>query len=151
MNRKEKIEKLLEIARSQIGKPYKYGAYLKEKSYDEPVVFDCSSFIQFIFRKIGIELPRSSILQAATPGQEINNKDLNKITPGDVIFYEGDKGHYNYDLFYGKKIYIGHTAICSNASKIIHATNSPTAHGVIEQSMAHLPECYNIVLIKRFI
>lgn len=151
MNKKEKIEKLLKIARSQIGKPYKYGAYLEEKNNDEPAAFDCSSFIQFIFNEIGIELPRSSVLQAAASGQEISDKDLNILTAGDIIFYEGERGHYRHDLFPGRKLYIGHTAIFSGASKIIHACNSSIASGVVEQSIINLPKSYNIMLIKRFI
>ncbi len=41
--------KLVELAKSLIGKPYKYGA----KPEDAPETFDCSSFIQYIFKKIG--------------------------------------------------------------------------------------------------
>ena len=51
-------------AKRLVGKPYKYGAYLGTDG-DEPDGFDCSSFTQYVYQKAGIDIPRSSILQAA--------------------------------------------------------------------------------------
>ena len=53
--------KLITITTGLVDKPYKYGADPK----DAPNYFDCSSFIQYAFGQIYIELPRSSVLQAA--------------------------------------------------------------------------------------
>lgn len=148
--REEKIKKLLEVARSLIGAPYKYGAYL-EKYADKQTEFDCSSFIQYVFKQVGVELPRSTILQAAAPGKKVSGKRGDELMSGDVIFYEGERGHYRHDLFPETKMYIGHAAICTDASKIIHACNNSAASGVVEQSVINLPLFHNVVLIKRFI
>jgi len=154
MSREEKIKKIIEIARSCLGMPYEYGAYLQKNNEEKPKGFDCSSFIQYVFQQIGLELPRSSILQAASPlGKKIA---ANKLEPGDVIFFEGTKGHYHHALFPGEKIYIGHVAIYTGDNKIIHATDNgalnPILRGVVEHNINILPKpAYNIVMIKRFI
>lgn len=148
----EKITQLLEYAKSLIGTPYKYGAWSNPET---PATegFDCSFFIQTVFKKINVELPRSSILQAATQGREIENLILAK--PGDLIFFEGDRGHYRHDLFPGRRIYVGHVAIYLGNDEIIHATNNSIASGVVIQKLSDLqtahPEAYKITLIKRYI
>jgi cell wall-associated NlpC family hydrolase len=147
----EKIEeqgrKLLNTARSLIGASYKYGAYLDEEVDKMPEAFDCSSFTKFCFRQIGIEIPRSSILQA-TLGKEISGKFGDEVKAGDLIFFEGERGHYRHDLFPGRKIYIGHVAIFSDSSMVIHACNNSVASGVVETSLIILPK---VVMIKRLV
>lgn len=144
--------KLVSFARTLIGHPYKYGAYA-EPSNDTQTAFDCSSFIQFIFHNSNVELPRSTILQAATEGVEIAS--LADAQPGDVLFFEGECGHYRHDLFPGRKMYIGHVGIYTGNDTLIHATNSNGFSGVIEHVLE--PEtnpAYNkktIILIKRFL
>lgn len=153
MERKEKIQKLLKIAKSQIGKPYKYGAYLEADGDEEPKEFDCSSFIQYIFKKIGIKLDRSSISQAAADGQEIN--DVEGVETGDLIFFEGLRGHYNHNIFKNKKLYIGHVAVYSGNGNVVHATDNLSFSkipGVIESPLSFLIDSsYNLVLIKRVV
>jgi len=149
--REEKIKKLVETAKSLIGRPYEYGAYLN-KGADKKGAFDCSSFIQFIFGRAGVELPRSAILQAAAPGKEISGKPGDEMRPGDVIFFEGVRGHYRHDLFYDRKIFVGHAGIFIGDGRIIHATDNISASGVVEQLLSELPiPHYNIVLVKRFL
>ncbi|MEK7149560.1 MAG: C40 family peptidase [Patescibacteria group bacterium] len=151
MDNREKISKLIEIAKGLIGTPYKYGAYLEQNN--GALAFDCSSFVQHVFKQIEIELPRSSVLQAVAPGQEIKNLELAK--PADLIFFEGNRGHYRHDLFPNRKIYIGHLGIYLGNDEIIHATNNSSASGVVIQKISELqkefPEAYKIVMIKRFI
>lgn len=151
MDNQKKISKLIETAKSLIGTPYKYGAYLEQNN--GALAFDCSSFIQHVFKQIEVELPRSSILQAVAPGQEIKNLELAEV--GDLIFFEGNRGHYRHDLFPNRKIYIGHLGIYLDNDEIIHATNNNSASGVVIQKISELqkefPEAYKIVMIKRFI
>ena len=155
--RDRRVKNLIEVARSCLGMPYKYGAYLRENNGEKPDGFDCSSFIQYVFRQVGVKLPRSSILQAASPlGEEIT---VDELEPGDVIFFESTKGHYHHALFSGfpgKKIYIGHAVIYAGNNKIIHATDNgilnPILQGVVEHDMNILPKpAYDIVMVKRFI
>lgn len=142
---------LIAFARTLMGLPYKYGAYAEPTS-DTQNTFDCSSFIQFIFHNFGKELPRSTILQAAAKGMEIAS--LAVAQPGDVLFFEGERGHYRHDLFPGRKIYIGHVGIYTGENNMIHATNSYGFSGVVETKLeSNIHPAYNnktIVFIKRF-
>jgi len=153
--RDRRVEKLIEVARSCLGMPYKYGAYLQENNGEKPGSFDCSSFSQYVFRQVEIDLPRSSILQAASDlGKEVEIKDLE---PGDVIFYESTKGHYWHSKFpNGKKIYIGHNVIYTGGGNVIHAADNaelnPILQGVVEHHWDIFPKpYYDIVMVKRFI
>lgn len=152
MEQNEKISQLIETAKNLIGTPYKYGVYLNPDS-SPTEGFDCSSFIQYVFGKIGVELPRSSILQAAENGQRIEN--IGQAQIGDLVFFEGTRGHYRHDLFPGEKIYIGHLGIYLGNDEIIHATNNSIVSGVVIQKISELqklyPEAYQIVMVKRFV
>ncbi len=154
MTREEKIKKLIKLARSFVGVPYQYGAYLVENSEEAPRGFDCSSFSQYVFRQVGVGLPRSSILQAASDmGEEI---PVSQMEAGDVLFFEGTKGHYWHSRFNGKKIYIGHLAIYTGNGNIIHAADNkeinPILQGVVEHYLDILPKSYyDVVMVKRFV
>jgi peptidoglycan endopeptidase LytE len=104
-------ENLVKIAQSLIGKPYKYGA----KPEEAPNFFDCSSFTQYVFKQIGIELPRSTIEQASC-GIEVS---LDQIEVGDLIFVHGKYGHYNPSFPQG----IGHVGIYIGNQEVIHAAS----------------------------
>lgn len=140
--------KLIETAKALVGKPYRYGAAPEEA----PNCFDCSSFSQYLFKQIGIELPRSSILQAAdTQGKEIMPApDLSNFEAGDLLFMSGIAGHYDDELFGGTRHYIGHVIIYLGNGIIIQAKKYPGK--VFEQSLAELlrDPHYAIVLVKRF-
>jgi len=77
--------------------------------------FDCSGFVQRIFKEVGLELPRSSVAQA----NYAKRIELNEVRTGDLIFFKGrNRGSSS----------VGHVAMVSNVSEdgsieIIHATN----------------------------
>jgi len=148
MTRQEKIQKLIKAANDLIGTPYEYGAYSGKLSAKKPKTVDCSSFIQHIFSRVEIELPRSSILQAAK-GKEIKNPA--DLSAGDLLFFEGVKGHYSHKLFRGKKIYIGHAAFYAGNNEIIHARENKKS--VDKQKLSSLVKNkhFDIKLIKRII
>lgn len=135
------------IARAEelIGAPYRYGA-----SPDEaPRAFDCSSFTQYLFKQIDIELPRSALLQAGEgPGAEISADG--GFEPGDLLFMRSDAGHYRDGLFNGRRMDIGHVALYVGESAIIHAKAS--MGGVVKQPLAELTAdpAYRIVYAKRY-
>ncbi len=102
---------IAQTAKGLIGKPYKYGARPEEA----PEFFDCSSFIQYVFKQVGIELPRSTILQA----NEGTAVTLEEIEPGDLLFLHGTKGFYD-EKFPGG---IGHVVLYIGSGKTIHAAS----------------------------
>ncbi|MBI4993829.1 C40 family peptidase [Candidatus Wolfebacteria bacterium] len=145
----DKQTELVKIAKSFIGTPYRRGADFSGK----PNFFDCSSFVQYVFKQIGIELPRSSILQAAL-GKEISilqDNNFENLEIGDLLFMRSNQGYYNDEAFNNRKIYIGHVAIYMGNENIIHSRKK--LNGVIEQNIKELIKepNYEIVLIKRFL
>jgi cell wall-associated NlpC family hydrolase len=46
-------ERAIQEARRHEGKPYRYGA-------EGPDAFDCSGFVQYVYRQVGVELPRTA-------------------------------------------------------------------------------------------
>ncbi|MBI5306671.1 C40 family peptidase [Candidatus Wolfebacteria bacterium] len=141
----EKQIKIIEIAKKFIGVPYKRGANFSGK----PDYFDCSSFIHYVFKKIGVELPRSSILQAACGKEILPEKNFKNLKIGDLLFMRSDRGYYDDESFNGSKIYIGHVAIYLGDNNIIHSRKK--FGGVIEQKIEDLIKepNYEIVLVKR--
>ena len=74
----EKIRyKIVEFAKTQIGKPYVYGATGNNS-------FDCSSFVQYVIKRtLGITIPRVSAEQSVFKPKLYNN-----IKKGDLLFFE---------------------------------------------------------------
>jgi cell wall-associated NlpC family hydrolase len=72
----------LAAARSEIGKPYVYGA-------TGPSAFDCSGLMYWSWRHAGVALPRTSQGQAYA-GRRVAVSDAR---PGDLVIYYGDMHH----------------------------------------------------------
>lgn len=96
-------QKVVDEAHKYLGTPYKFGG-------TTPQAFDCSGFIQYVYREaIDFQLPRSSREQWQY-GTSVSRSNLQ---PGDLIFFK-DK----------EKDQITHDAIYIGNNKIIHATVS---------------------------
>ncbi len=135
-------ERLLKEARSLKGTPYKYAV----KQEEIPKFLDCSFFTKHIYKLIGFDLERSTILQAAQ-GKEVPS--LKEAQIGDLLFFRGTKGHYNDELFPGRQICIGHVALFIGNNKAIHAASGK---GVVEEDIAEIVKSrFPIVMIKRIL
>lgn len=143
LTKKQKQKRLVYFAFKQLGKPYKYAA----KKYEIGKFFDCSSLTQYLYRRIGIEIPRSTILQA----------EIGKIIPhrrkppffkpedlqiGDLLFFKGTKGHYNKKFPNG----IGHVTMYLGNKKFIHASG----HGSTKNQKVKLEKFEKIVNRRDF-
>ena len=82
----------LDVARKMLGTPYLYGG-------TNPKGFDCRGLVRYAFNKSGGELPRTSreIFRAS---QRI---DLQKIEPGDLVFFSFSANKISHVDIYPKK------------------------------------------------
>ncbi len=143
MRKRERLQKrLVYFAKKHLGKPYKYGA----KLHEAPKIFDCSSFIQYLYKRIGIDLPRSALDQAHL-GKLINLKKEN-LQPGDLIFIKGSWGHYNPEFPKG----IGHVFMYVGDGKVIHAKWQKVSGGrVREDEVKKILKREDLIVIKRIL
>lgn len=78
------------IARQQIGKPYVWGA-------TGPNSFDCSGLVQYVYKQVGINLPRTTYTQSET-GTAVS---LNSLQSGDLLFWGGIGTAYHVAIYTG--------------------------------------------------
>ncbi len=97
---------IIATAKTLIGCPYKWAG-------STPAGFDCSGFVQYVFGKHGITLPRVSRSQY-TVGTAVAKKDLQ---PGDLVFF-----------FSTNKNVITHVGIYIGNGEFIHSSSS---YGVV--------------------
>lgn len=117
-----KTETIVQIARSCIGvSRYRRGARMAEA----PHIFDCSSFVKWLYGQQGIWLPRRTIQQIHC-GTTI---DLPAVAANDVIFTTGAINYYHQDPAQG----VGHAGIATGEGTVIHAANAKA--GVVETSL----------------
>lgn len=69
----------VELAAALIGKPYVWGA-------EGPRAFDCSGLTQYVYREVGIDLPRRAINQSQA-GDAIGRR----LRRGDLVFFSTDE------------------------------------------------------------
>ncbi len=98
------IDKIEAEAKSFLGTRYVWGATGPDK-------FDCSGFTQWVFRDVGIKLPRVSRDQAKV-GQYVSFEDLRR---GDMIFFDTRKH---------KRGIVTHVGIYLGNGNFIHASSA---------------------------
>ncbi|MEX2254425.1 MAG: C40 family peptidase [Acidimicrobiia bacterium] len=76
-------QQVVATAKEYLGVPYVYGGT------DPAVGLDCSGFVQLVYRRMGVELPRVTYDQVRS-GQPVSS--LAEARPGDLIFSVGDRG-----------------------------------------------------------
>ena len=96
----EKVKSALQRAFSLLGTPYRWGGTSPDTG------FDCSGLVGYVFRTIGIDLPRVSreMVGAGTPV-----KDRNALAEGDLVFFGRNGGR------------IDHVGIYVGDGKFLHA------------------------------
>jgi hypothetical protein len=100
---------LVDTAKKYLGVPYVYGA-------ESPEAFDCSGFVQYVYKKAaGLSIPRSS-KQIWFTGRPV---DVSSATTGDVLVFDTVGGAPS------------HVALILDRSAIIHAVSEGPKTGVI--------------------
>lgn len=93
------IKTVLQRAFTLLGTPYRYGGSSPEAG------FDCSGLVGYVFRTIGIDLPRVSRAMAGE-GAKVANRDA--LAEGDLVFF-------------GKRGRIDHVGIYIGEGQFLHA------------------------------
>lgn len=86
-----------------LGVPYEWGG-------STPNGFDCSGFVQYVYRKQGVELPRTS-RQMAGAGRSVA-PFIDALEPGDLMLFAGSNGVIN------------HVAMYAGDGRILHSSSS---------------------------
>jgi len=100
---------IIATAKRYVGTHYRYGG-------ESPATgFDCSGFVQYVFGRHGVELPRTSRLQA--DAGEALPLDIAALEPGDLL------------LFASRGTEVNHVAIYLGNNRMLHS--SAGAGGVV--------------------
>ncbi|GAX52216.1 C40 family peptidase [Streptomyces olivochromogenes] len=116
-----KADKALAFARTQIGKPYVWGA-------TGPGSYDCSGLTQAAWKAAGVALPRTTYDQVKA-GTTVSLAD---IKPGDLVFFYDDISHVGLYIGNGMMIhapkpgaYVREESIFYGGESIIHSVVRP--------------------------
>lgn len=91
-------DSLVARARSQIGKPYRFGGRSPERG------FDCSGFVQFVLAAFELDLPRTAAQQASA-GRAVA-RDTSRLRPGDLLTFGEGKRISHIGIYIGNGRYI---------------------------------------------
>lgn len=104
-------EKLLEVAYSKLGTPYRYGGTSSSG-------FDCSGFVQYTYKNaLNIELPRVSASQSRA-GTQVSRDELQ---PGDIVYFDTTGGRSR----------VTHVGIYVSDDNFIHASSGSIRQVII--------------------
>jgi peptidoglycan DL-endopeptidase CwlO len=105
--------RILATAERYVGTRYRYGG-------SRPGGFDCSGFVQYVFGRNGVKLPRTSREQARS-GRAVP-RGVSSLKPGDLL------------LFASRGRGVDHVAIYVGDNRILHSTAG--AGGVVYDDLA---------------
>ena len=108
-------------ARRHLGVPYKLGG-------TDPRGFDCSGLTFYVYKRLGLELPRSSAKQAKV-GRRIKP---NNLRAGDLVFFSTGRGRA-----------VTHVGIYLGNKKFIHAPGLGKAITISEMDSDYFSRHYH--------
>ena len=111
---------IVAYAKTFQGYPYVYGS-------NGPSSFDCSGFVQYVYKHFGYSLSRSSKTQA-NDGVAVSKSNLQ---PGDILIFKNTA-----------KTEIGHVGIYIGNGQFIHASNPKTGVTISSLSSASYQQRY---------
>lgn len=125
----QKADAVITLGMTYMGTPYDFGAKLGQTE-----TFDCSSFMNYLFGKNGVKLPRNSREQSGL-GSETS---LDQVRKGDLLFFTTPKRK---DKTGTERI--GHVAVYIGDNKILHTYR--TGIGVV---VSELDDRWKARLVK---
>jgi cell wall-associated NlpC family hydrolase len=116
-------DKVIDFAKTFLGVPYVYGGA-------SPAGFDCSGFIQYVFKEFGYSLARTAGDQSLF-GFDVT---LSELQPGDLLYFKGRNV---------KSSAIGHvgmvTAVKDGKIEFIHAAGKSVRMDIFNNSSYYVP------------
>ena len=106
--------RILSTADNYLGKKYRYGGETPGEG------FDCSGFVQYVFGRHGIDLPRTS-RQQARAGRALP-RTIASLKPGDLMLFSSKGGR------------VDHVAIYAGNNRMLHS--SAGAGGVVYDDLS---------------
>jgi cell wall-associated NlpC family hydrolase len=70
-------QRVVEIARKQVGTPYRFGG-------TSPSGFDCSGLVRYVYAQVGVSLPHNAAQQYRY-GSSVSR---DRLEPGDLVFFD---------------------------------------------------------------
>lgn len=102
-------DRVAQLAQEYLGIPYRWGGT------DPATGLDCSGFLQHLFRRVGVDLPRTSA-QQATAGRPVAS--LEEARPGDLVAFGEPVDHVGVYIGDGKMVHAPHTGDVVKVSDI---------------------------------
>lgn len=99
--RERKVAHGVNVAKAQVGDPYRYGAA-------GPSAFDCSGLTMYSYKRAGLYLPRTSDAQY----RYVRHIRKNNIERGDLMFFYNSGGVYHMGIYLGHingRMYVLHS------------------------------------------
>ena len=118
-------DRLVKQARRFLDTPYRRGGSLRTGRST-----DCSGFVQFIYGKADIELPRASYEQAHVGKLASRSMDFSRLAAGDLLFFRNG----------GRRI--GHVGIYLGEGKMIHASSYRRGVKVADLRQAYYQDAF---------
>ena len=118
-------ETIIALSESLMGSPYLWGG-------KTPFGYDCSGFVQSVYRASGIEIKRDTSLQIKD--QRMRSTDLSKASKGDLIFFNMDGNG------------VDHVGILYDQARVIHCGGEVKLQSLDDKTHKRLGDC--IVDIK---
>ena len=87
------IEGKIEQIKAYVGVPYRLGG-------SSPSGWDCSGFTKWALNFLGVNIPRTSVLQA-TGGTAVDKNNMNSWKPGDILVYKSGSRVNHVALYLG--------------------------------------------------
>ncbi|MBQ4132193.1 MAG: C40 family peptidase [Desulfovibrionaceae bacterium] len=113
-------EAIVQTARTQLGKPYKWGGCSPRDG------FDCSGYVYWVYQQHGIDVPRNSSGQADA-GDEVGRSALR---PGDIVVFSP---RWQSGL---------HTGIYSGRGKFLHSPKTGSTIREDKITDSHWADCF---------
>ena len=91
-----KAQAILDTAAQYLGVPYLWGG-------TTPSGFDCSGFVQYVFKQNGINLTRTTYTQWDNDGVYVSRSELQ---PGDLVYFGSSSAPHHVGIYVGNGQYI---------------------------------------------